>query len=52
MGWIVRYENTAKLKPYTYGSSAHIECPASTRPQEYNMIRGVFKGMFYINWIE
>ena len=32
------YAYTAKLKPYTYGGSAHIECPASTWLQEYYMI--------------
>jgi len=46
MGGIVPYEYTAKFKPYSYGGSAHIQCPASTRPQEYYMIRGRLRECF------
>ena len=40
------YEYMAKLKPYTYGGSAYIACPASTWPLEYYMIRGRLRECF------
>jgi len=39
----------AKLKQYTDCGSAPIDCPASSRPQEYYMIHGCLRECFNLN---